>query len=74
MNNLENYSILVTGHSLGAAAATILAMLLIPRYPTLRSIGFGTPGATLDIKTCEGADIRRISMAHYTTNLNCVFM
>lgn len=39
-----NYSLVLTGHSLGAGVACLLALKLRPRYPDLKVYAFATPG------------------------------
>lgn len=60
------YELLVTGHSLGAGVAVLLAMALRPLYDTMsdqkqqdvssvvRCIVYGVPGGLVDKKTAEG--------------------
>jgi hypothetical protein len=40
-----SYSLHVVGHSLGAAVASLVAIMLRPRFTELRCLCFGTPGA-----------------------------
>jgi sn1-specific diacylglycerol lipase len=54
IEGLEYYKLIVTGHSLGAGAAVLLAMMLKAQYPEVKCIGFGPPGSTLDIESCRG--------------------
>ncbi|XP_041063294.1 diacylglycerol lipase-beta isoform X1 [Carcharodon carcharias] len=44
---VPEYKLVVTGHSLGAGAASILAMLLHDSYPELRCYAFSPPGGLL---------------------------
>lgn len=39
-----NYNLVITGHSLGAGTASILAFLLRPQYPDLWCYAFSPPG------------------------------
>ncbi|KAL7567944.1 hypothetical protein ACA910_019654 [Epithemia clementina (nom. ined.)] len=39
-----NYSLRLVGHSLGAAACTILSYMLRPRFPSLRCVNYSPPG------------------------------
>ncbi|XP_048870020.1 diacylglycerol lipase-beta [Brienomyrus brachyistius] len=41
------YQLVITGHSLGAGAAAVLAILLRSMYPTLRCYAFSPPGGLL---------------------------
>ena len=43
----QGYQLVVTGHSLGAGAATLLSILLKPTYPELRCFAFSPPGGLL---------------------------
>uniref|UniRef100_S4RFE3 sn-1-specific diacylglycerol lipase n=1 Tax=Petromyzon marinus TaxID=7757 RepID=S4RFE3_PETMA len=43
----QEYRVVVTGHSLGAGTAAILALLLKPSYPSLRCYAFSPPGGLL---------------------------
>lgn len=40
-----DYSLVLTGHSLGAGTATLLAVLLRPRFPSCRAVVFSPPAA-----------------------------
>ncbi|KAH0561596.1 diacylglycerol lipase-beta-like isoform X2 [Cotesia glomerata] len=42
-----NYGLTVTGHSLGAGLAVLLALLIRPRYPHLKVYAFATPAGLL---------------------------
>lgn len=42
-----NYRLTLTGHSLGAGLAVLLAVLIRPRYPDLKVYAFATPGNTI---------------------------
>lgn len=50
--NLQKYRIVLTGHSLGAAVASVLAVLFRERLPentnNLRVYAFSTPGAVFE--------------------------
>lgn len=39
-----DYDLILTGHSLGAGVATLLALKLRPKYPDLKVYAFATPG------------------------------
>lgn len=45
-----NYTLVLTGHSLGAAVASVLGILLRPRFPNLRCYAFSPPGGILDVE------------------------
>lgn len=40
----SGYGLVITGHSLGAGTAVVLAALLRPRYPNLKCFAFSPPG------------------------------
>ncbi|XP_034942156.1 sn1-specific diacylglycerol lipase beta-like isoform X2 [Chelonus insularis] len=42
-----NYSLILTGHSLGAGLAVLLGLLIRPRYPNLRVYAYATPAGLL---------------------------
>ncbi|KAJ1483688.1 hypothetical protein T484DRAFT_1799462 [Baffinella frigidus] len=46
---------MVTGHSLGAGVAALLAFLLKPKHPTLQCVTFACPGGTADAALSEHA-------------------
>ncbi|CAI5723411.1 unnamed protein product [Peronospora effusa] len=43
----RDYGLVVTGHSLGASTAVLLAILLRPRYPNLRCFAYSPSGCTV---------------------------
>ena len=43
----HNFQIVCVGHSLGAGAAAILAIMLRQEYPNTRCFAFSPPGGTL---------------------------
>ncbi|GAU97603.1 hypothetical protein RvY_08874-2 [Ramazzottius varieornatus] len=49
----KHYDLMVVGHSLGAGAAAILAILLKPDFPTLKCICFSPPGGLLNLPVAE---------------------
>ncbi|RYH15727.1 hypothetical protein EON65_31270 [archaeon] len=49
------YSLILTGHSLGAGVAVLLALLLKDAFPSLRCFAYGAPGALTDILTARGS-------------------
>lgn len=44
---LQEYKLVITGHSLGAGAAAVLAVLLRNSFPTLQCYAFSPPGGLL---------------------------
>ena len=42
-----DYSLRLTGHSLGAATCTLLSFMLRPKFPTLRCLNYSPPGCSL---------------------------
>jgi len=40
-----NYGLTMVGHSLGAACAALVAIMLRPKYPNIRCLCYGPPGA-----------------------------
>jgi sn1-specific diacylglycerol lipase len=65
---MDDFQLVTTGHSMGAAGAIYLALLLKRKYPQVRCFAFGTPGACVDKETsrlcqsfvtsvCLGSDI-----------------
>lgn len=55
-NPYNNYQLVIVGHSLGAAAAAILALTLRHQYPTLQCLGYGMPASVFDWTTAQGAE------------------
>lgn len=47
----SDYSLVVTGHSLGAGTAILLSLLLHDQYPSVRCYSLGTPASVLDERT-----------------------
>jgi sn1-specific diacylglycerol lipase len=43
----KNFDLVCVGHSLGAGAAAILAIMLKQEYPTTRGFSYSPPGGTL---------------------------
>ncbi|KRY92865.1 Sn1-specific diacylglycerol lipase beta [Trichinella pseudospiralis] len=43
-----DYELVLTGHSLGAGVAVVVAMLLRPKYPKLRCFAYSPPGCVID--------------------------
>ena len=48
-----NYQLLVTGHSLGAGTAVILALKLKSEYPNIKCIAFSPPGGLISQHLAE---------------------
>ncbi|KAI5716122.1 hypothetical protein M8J76_001323 [Diaphorina citri] len=46
-HQFPEYELLLTGHSLGAGVAILLALMLRPQYPDLKVYAFATPGGLL---------------------------
>lgn len=46
-NLYPNYSLILTGHSLGAGVAVLLAMIIKPKYPDVKVYSFATPAGLL---------------------------
>ena len=44
---LQGYRLVITGHSLGAGVASLLAVLLKPQYPHLICYAFSPPGGLM---------------------------
>lgn len=44
------YGLVLTGHSLGAGVAALLALKIRPRYPDLKVYAFATPGLIISSK------------------------
>lgn len=64
----NDFGLVTTGHSMGAAGSVILALLLKKEFPQVRCFSYGTPGSTIDKETsilcqsyvlsvCLGSDI-----------------
>jgi len=48
-----NYALVVIGHSLGAGIASILSLMVKPRFPHLRVIAYSPPGCVFDYELAE---------------------
>lgn len=48
-----HYKLVVTGHSLGAGTAVLLAYLLRQEFPSVRCIAFGVPASVLDERSAR---------------------
>ncbi len=46
--NTEGWRLLVTGHSLGAAVASLVSFHLYEKFPTLSCVAFNPPGGVMD--------------------------
>ncbi|XP_017760821.1 PREDICTED: sn1-specific diacylglycerol lipase beta-like [Eufriesea mexicana] len=46
-NTYPHYSLMITGHSLGAGVGILLGFLLRPRYPSVKVYAFATPAGLL---------------------------
>jgi Lipase (class 3) len=55
MKEHSGYRLRVVGHSLGAAAASILSVFLRPKYPDLRCLAFSPPGCTMSEELAEAS-------------------
>lgn len=55
---------MVTGHSLGAGVAVLLAFFLRPQYPALKCVTFGTPGTMLDVHSAKACCDFVVSVAN----------
>jgi sn1-specific diacylglycerol lipase len=47
------YNLVLTGHSLGAGAATILSFFLHSRYPNLKNYAYSPPGGLLSLEAAQ---------------------
>jgi sn1-specific diacylglycerol lipase len=52
-DQLRTYGLVITGHSLGAGTAVLLAMMLRAAYPSVRCLSYGTPNSVVDTRTAE---------------------
>lgn len=70
---LQNYQLIITGHSLGAGVAAILAVLLKPAYPYLHCYAYSPPGCIFRYKLyCYGVFSYWISF--YGIQINITYM
>ncbi|XP_052240425.1 diacylglycerol lipase-beta-like isoform X2 [Dreissena polymorpha] len=56
LSRLPGASLVVTGHSLGAGAAALLAILLKPEYPEVRCYAFSPPGELVSPEVSQYAE------------------
>lgn len=52
LSKFGHYRLTVVGHSLGAGAAILLAMMLRHEHPSLQCMAYGTPASVLDRQSC----------------------
>jgi len=50
---LQNYDVVVTGHSLGAAVASVVSVVLKDKYPSLTCFAFNPPGGLVSPELSE---------------------
>lgn len=43
----QDYNLVIVGHSFGAGVASLLAIILRPRYPRLHCYAFAPPGGLI---------------------------
>jgi sn1-specific diacylglycerol lipase len=55
--NFPAYSLVITGHSLGAGCAAILAVMLRSKFPQLRCLCFAPPGCVLSLGAAQDPHI-----------------
>lgn len=48
---LQDYRLVIVGHSLGAAVASLLAIILKPKYPKLHCFAYSPPGCVIKCVT-----------------------
>jgi len=58
----QNYRLVLTGHSLGAGVASLLAIVLKPKYPKLQCYAYSPPGCVIRYNTL---------CVLFTTNVFC---
>lgn len=53
MGDTSTYKLVVSGHSLGAGTAVLLAMMLKHEYPETKCFAYGVPGSVVDETTAK---------------------
>jgi sn1-specific diacylglycerol lipase len=53
MAQYPEYNLIFTGHSLGAGTATILSIMMRPRYPNIRCYAYSPPGGLLTLEAAR---------------------
>ena len=54
---LPTYSLVITGHSLGAGCAAVLSMMLRNKFPSLRCFCFAPPGCVVSFPSAQDSNI-----------------
>ena len=52
--DFSHYQMIVTGHSLGAGTACILALFLKKTFPNLKCFAYGNPATVFDRDSAQG--------------------
>ena len=53
LSDHPGYGIVITGHSLGAGAGTLLSLLLQPAYPEIKCYAFSPPGGLISLTAAK---------------------
>ena len=69
-----DYPLVVTGHSLGAGTAVILAFMLRLRYSNIKCFAFGPPGGLLSLAASKVNFINRLLPLCSTIYIICMFV